>query len=152
MAGGVIATTKLSSSLSSSLSQSLATVFFIVLAAFVVAACRRAAVARDRRDRPFPRVDTRRVVPTVLLTSSLDARRPRGRLFFDCCVLVALTVAFFDCCVLCIRNGGHGGHDCDRRDHRRRRVDYTTINCHAFFFLAYSRSAYLDFASEQVKD
>ncbi len=98
MAGGVIATTKFSSSLSSSLSPSLATVFFIVLAAFVVAACRRAAVARDHHDQPFPHVDARRVAPTVLLTLSLDARRPCGRLFFDCCVLRirnGSAVAFF---------------------------------------------------------
>ncbi len=137
--------------------------FFIILVAFVVAACRPAAVARDCRDQPFPRVDACRIAPTVLLTLSLDACCPCGCLFLIVAFyasIMAATVAgarrlrgrlFFYCCILCICNGGHGGHDRDHHDHCRCHVDDTTINRHVFF-LAYSRGAYLDFASEQVKD
>ncbi len=39
----------------------------------------------------------------------------------------------FYCPILCIRFGGHGGHDCSRCDRCCRRVDDTTINRHAFF-------------------
>ncbi len=53
-------------------------------------------------------------------------------------MLVALAVAFFFyCCILRIRNGGHGGHDRERRIFRCRRVDDTTINHPPLFFLAY---------------
>jgi hypothetical protein len=101
--------------------------FLIVVAATIIAACPAMVDGMRLVAQPLLAI----VATDPFLASTLVASRPR---FFRRrrSTLVALAahsalatshaVALFFCCccVLRIRNGGHGGHDCDRRDHRHR--------------------------------